>query len=94
VRVVAAIAVLVAACESLSLGGIPVTCEPEIDEDACLLRAETGLTSLAAEQPRATQINVTCDAEKCDEDEGAGQVIIVFADGTREVVDIGFGRTN
>lgn len=40
-----------------------------------------------------TRINVTCDAERCTEDEGAGQVIVLFADGTREIVDIGFGRT-
>ncbi len=77
-----------------SIGGVPVTCAPDIERDACLSRAATGMASLSPDYPPASRITVTCGADRCDEDEGAGEVIVHFADGSREVVDIGFGRTN
>ncbi len=77
-----------------NVGGVPVACAPDIERDACVSRAATGMASLSPDHPPASRITVTCDADRCDEDEGAGQVIVHFADGSREVVDIGFGRTN
>lgn len=77
-----------------ALDGAPVACAQEMGTKICLARARTGILSLPPEHPPVSTIEVTCDAEQCDEDKGAGQVIISFADGSREVVDIGFGRTN
>ena len=100
----AASAVLVVACEepapsvsptqsALTLDGVPVLCPPVIKQNVCLARAEVGMESLSPGHPPVRSIQVTCDADRCDEDEGAGQVR-VFTHGTREFVDIAFGRTD
>ena len=100
----AAIAVLVAACVPADIPtptetgptvrGFPLACAPAVEADECLERADVGLRSLVEGHPPVSRITVTCAAERCDEDEGVGQVLIHFTDGTREVVDIGFGVTN
>ena len=77
----------------LSVRGIPVACAPNLDEDACLERAEVGLQSHSEGHPAVTRIHVTCDADLCDHDEGMGRVFVHFVDGTHEEVQIGFGRT-
>lgn len=82
---------ILAACE-VNISGTPVSCQ-DIGEVHCLERAQTGLLSLPDDHPPVTRITVTCDAEKCDDDEGHGRVILTFGDGTEEIVDIGFGRT-
>ena len=101
----AASAVLVAACEepaptvnptqaALTLDGVPVLCAPVIKQNVCLARAEVGMESLSPGHPPVRSIQVTCDADRCEEDEGAGQVRVFFTDGTHEFVDIAFGRTD
>jgi hypothetical protein len=95
-------AVVLVACEDpgptdtqaqLTLNGIPVLCAPVFEEDVCLARAESGVISLNPGHPAIRSIEVTCNAERCDEDEGAGQVRIFFTDGTHVFIEIGFGRT-
>ncbi len=104
-RWVIAIALLFTACDSpdvtstpsatpLNVGGVPVSCAPQLEADDCLDRAQTGILSLPSEHPEVTSLTVTCDADRCDRDEGVGRVIVRFADGTHEVIDIGFGHTN
>lgn len=79
---------------ALTVDGVPVACADEMAPEHCLSRARVGLLSLSPDHPAVVQVVVTCDAEHCDAGAGVGQVIAHFADGTREVVDIGFGRTN
>ncbi len=90
----ATVSVLLAACVGLKIDGVPVMCGQRLAQDECLARAETGLLSLPAEHPAVVGLEVTCDATICDDDKGAGRVIVQYADGTQEVVDIAFGRTN
>lgn len=78
----------------MTLDGVPVACADGMRPEDCFTRARTGMLSLSPEHPPVSRITVTCDAERCDADEGSGQVIVQFADGSREAVDIGFGRTN
>ena len=78
----------------MTVGGFPVACAPEMQEDECRVRADVGLQSLSEGHPAVSRITVTCSADRCDGDEGQGQVLVHFVDGTREVIDIGFGRTN
>ena len=78
----------------VSLDGVPVVCGDNLVLAECRSRADVALNhSLEPPHPPVVRIVVTCDAERCDEDEGSGQVIVHFNDGTRYVVDIGFGRT-
>ena len=79
---------------ALSVDGIPVICGQHIGRAECASRADLILNhSLVPPHPPVVRIVVTCDADLCDEDEGFGQVIVHFNDGTREVIDIGFGVT-
>lgn len=92
--VAVALMLQLAACATLSIDGVPLTCDPGLREEECLARAETGLTSLTPGHPPPSAVHVTCEATRCDADGGAGVVTVQFSDGTNETVDIGFGRTN
>jgi hypothetical protein len=76
-----------------TVNGVPYDCPARMSEAECIRRGQASLISLEGPHPPVTLIELTCDAARCDEDEGAGQVIIHFADGTEEVIDIGFGHT-
>lgn len=81
------------AVSDVSVDGVPVVCGDNIVIAECESRAESALRdSLPRSHPPVVRIVVTCDADLCDADEGSGQVIVHFQDGTREVIDVGFGH--
>ena len=78
----------------LSVGGVPVICGENIEVGECSSRADGALRhSLPSGHPPVVRVVVTCNADLCDADEGSGQVIVHYNDGTRGVIDIGFGTT-
>lgn len=78
----------------LSVNGVPLECHANIARAACMDRARTSLThSLPPGHPPVLQVAVTCEAEVCDANQGPGQVVVHFRDGTEQTVVWGFGRT-
>lgn len=74
--------------------GLPLECQGNIQRPECIDRATSALThSLPSGHPPVARVVVTCDAAVCDEDQGAGQVIVHYTNGEQEVIDFGSGHT-